>query len=270
VPPTLNPPRPITPGVNPVLPNQGTGIRGQASGAPPATAPPAIPPGTPPTGGTGGTGVGAGVGGTPPGTGGTGVGAGVAPGAVGGTGATGIGAGVATTPLSPADQAQINRLIQNLNILRSGTPMTVAGRQQLIAGLRTASTGPVRPSDVLVTRLANNLFTVVPRLNLTGPQLNQLGVDLFRIMNSAGLSPADAQLALSDAQRLLIVPGADAQQAQVVLNDLTAIMTELQREAAGARAPGAQGLPGTQTPGVPGQTLPQPVPNTVPPTTVPR
>jgi hypothetical protein len=179
-----------------------------------------------------------------------------------GTGGTGLGAGVQAVPLTPADQAQINRLVQNLNILRSGGRVTIGNRQQLISGLRTAATGPVQPSDVLLTRLANNLFSTVPRLNLNGTQLTQLAVDLHRILNSASLSPAEAQLALADAQRLLTFNRTSmqqplvTQQSQAILNDLAAITNELQREAAGA-APAAPAA----TPAVPqlpagGQTNP--------------
>lgn len=207
-------------------------------------------------GGTGGTGSGAG---TPPvgGTGATGVGAtGNAGNLIQGTGATGVGAGGLTSSagtqtqpfMTPAQQVQVNRLAREILVVRTGR-MNLAQRQQLIAALRTSAAGPVRPSEPLLIRLANDMVATVPRLNLNGPQTSQLATEVHRILNSSQLTPEQAQIALANAQQLISSSRFGVQHGQALIHDLVAITNELQNEAAGAA------VPATTDPG-----LPQPPP----------
>jgi len=123
----------------------------------------------------------------------------------------------------------INRLVLDLHGLELTTRDPAEQKRSLMETLSAAPVGNVRPAPALISRLASELATVLPTLNMTAPQRRQLAIDLNLALNSGTLSAVEAQRVVADARTLLQGSSVNNPQGvEELFAGLTAIVNQLQ------------------------------------------
>jgi len=143
--------------------------------------------------------------------------------------------------ITPAQMQNINRLVLDLHGLELTTRDPAEQKRSLMETLNAAPAGDVRPAPALISRLASELATVLPTLNMTAPQRRQLAIDLNLALNSGNLSAVEAQRVVADARTLL--QGSSVNNPQGVeglFAGLTAIVNQLQGQGSGSQTTPAQ------------------------------
>ncbi len=133
---------------------------------------------------------------------------------------------------TPAERANVNQLIADLNALR--TPRaTLLTREQLQRDLLAGAQGTARPSDQAVARLVTDLAAVASQLRLAGADNVRLARNL-QLLVSGNLSPIESQLILNQTSALLQAGGVPGAQLQALSMDLSNLVNESRQQVPGA------------------------------------
>jgi hypothetical protein len=158
-------------------------------------------------------------------------------------------AAAAPSKITPVQMQNINRLDVELNRLAIANRDPADQQRALVELLQAAPVGNTRPAPASIARLGASLAGVTRTLNLTAAQRRQLAIDLNLALNSANLSPTEAQRVLADARTLLQGSAvANPQGTEQLLAGLEGIVNQLQgttgQAAASQPAPGTVSNPG--------------------------
>ncbi len=140
--------------------------------------------------------------------------------------------------MSPQQQQNINKLVNDLKAIKAGSQVTPAMKQALKNDLLAMADGATKPDPALVDKLVNDLTAALADQNISDLEKQKLAKDLYAVMNSANIPAAEVQQAITDAQTILQASGIDKQDAQLIVADLQAIAAEAQQNLSGATAQG--------------------------------
>ena len=138
--------------------------------------------------------------------------------------------------MSPQQQQNVNKLINDLKTIQAGSQVTAEMKQALKNDLLAMADGATKPDQALVTQLANDLSAALADKTISEKEKQKLAKDLYAVMNSANIPTAEVQQAITDAQTLLQASGLSKQSAQLIVSDLQAIATEAQKNLQNAGA----------------------------------
>jgi hemoglobin-like flavoprotein len=124
------------------------------------------------------------------------------------------------TNITPAQQAQINRLTAELNMFRPNAQITPDQRTAFANALMAAGNTANPPSQQVVARLADNLTGALSGVTLNQQQRHQLAIDLNMLLHADRLSSTDTQRVVNDARSLLSGLGVTPEQLNLVTTDL--------------------------------------------------
>ncbi|MDB6126017.1 MAG: hypothetical protein JWQ71_5010 [Pedosphaera sp.] len=131
--------------------------------------------------------------------------------------------------ISQAQQQNIDKLQTDLTAIKAGSEVTPEQKQTLASDVATLAKSATKPSKTSLTKLANNLSTALADKNVSAKEQAQLAKDINIVVNSSGISPAQAQAFIVAAQKVLTDSGVTAQDVQTVGSNLKAIVGELQK-----------------------------------------
>jgi hypothetical protein len=131
--------------------------------------------------------------------------------------------------ISQAQQQNIDKLQSDLTAIKAGSEVTQEQKQGLTADCTVLAKGAIKPAKSSLTKLANDLANALADKNVSAKDQAQLAKSINIVVNSGGLSSAQAQSFIVAAQKVLTDSGVTAQDAQTVGADLKAIVSELQK-----------------------------------------
>lgn len=131
--------------------------------------------------------------------------------------------GVLAIAPKPAQQQNIHNVSSDLMAIKAGSQASTAQKQTLAADLTKMASGKTKPSQQSVLQLSADLCKALSDSRLTSNQRAQLARDLNVVMDSANVSQAAVNLAISDVQALLSSSGVSQSDAKQVQADLQAI-----------------------------------------------
>lgn len=129
--------------------------------------------------------------------------------------------------MSAQQQANINKLKQDLGRIKNESEVTQGQKEQLAYDLRNLAEGTQKPSQQSVDKLAHDLSTAMADGNLTKMEQAQLAQDVATVMNSANIPPSEVEAALKSAAAILESSNVDSADAQQIMTDLNAIAQEM-------------------------------------------
>jgi hypothetical protein len=131
--------------------------------------------------------------------------------------------------ISQAQQQNIDKLQNDLTAIKAGSEVSPEQKQLLATDLTTLAKGATKPSKNSLTKLANDLSAALADKNVSAKDQGPLAKALNIVVNSANISPTQAQAFIKAAQDVLTKSGVPTQAAQTVGTDLKAIISELQK-----------------------------------------
>jgi hypothetical protein len=138
----------------------------------------------------------------------------------------------AAPPLSPAEQEikrNVDKLEADLTAIKSGVDVSVDQKQILQTDLETLARGSVKPSPAALSKLTDDISTVLSATNISLRERGQLAQAVNVVVNSSMTTPAQAQSFVVVAETSLRSSGVDDTGIQTVSDDLKAILTEVQK-----------------------------------------
>lgn len=142
---------------------------------------------------------------------------------------SGQGGEVVKAKMSPAQQQNVQKLMNDLNTIKAGSQVTPQQIQKLQQDLFNMVDGATKPSQQSVQELATDLANVWADGKITPKEQKELMDDVYAILNSANISVSEAEAVIADAQTILQASGLSASDVQTISNDLKAIANELQK-----------------------------------------
>ncbi len=130
--------------------------------------------------------------------------------------------------ITPAQQQLIDKLQTDISGIAGGATATAAQKQTVQDDLSSLARGS-KPSRDALNKLASDLAAALGSRNVSLRNAPQLAKALNVVMNSGKLSPAQTQSFVTVAQSTLKAGGVGDASAEIVINDLKAVATELQK-----------------------------------------
>ncbi|HWF17772.1 MAG TPA: hypothetical protein VG754_00810 [Verrucomicrobiae bacterium] len=131
--------------------------------------------------------------------------------------------------ISPAQQALVERLQNDLAIFKTGATVTPEQKSRIQDDLSLLMKGSYKPSKATLAKLAEHLSAALAEKPLSPTYMTRLSRDINIVVNSAFLTPAQSQRFVADAQLALKNGGVSAGTVQLIGNDLGSIINEIQK-----------------------------------------
>jgi hypothetical protein len=131
--------------------------------------------------------------------------------------------------INPAQQALIDRLETDLQIVKPGVPATPAQKLGLQTDLTSLAKGVNKPSKANTAKLAADLADTFADKTVTVKNLDQLGKIINIVINCAPLTQARAQTFVVSAENILRSSAVSEANVKLIGGDLTAIIIEIQK-----------------------------------------
>jgi hypothetical protein len=133
--------------------------------------------------------------------------------------------------IDPAQQANIDKLASDISDIKPGVRVHLDQRQQIQTDALVLAKGTAKPSGQCLTNLVKDLSSALAgsavNMKETGPP--QLARDINVVVNSMNLSPGQIQPVIIAARNLLLTSGVPEDDYKPVVDDMNAIVTELQK-----------------------------------------
>jgi hypothetical protein len=133
--------------------------------------------------------------------------------------------------IEPAQQANIDKLASDISDIKPGVRVPLDQRQQIQSDALVLAKGAAKPSPQSLTNLVRHLSTALAGSNVkvkdTSPA--QLARDINIVVNSMNLSSSQVQPIVIGARNLLLTSGVPEDDYKPVVDDLNAIVAELQK-----------------------------------------
>ncbi len=151
-----------------------------------------------------------------------------APGAANGTGTN------APHGIDPAQQANIDKLAEDLASIKSGVRVPLDQRSQLLTNILTLAKGSTKPSGQSVTNLVKDLSGALAGSGVAIKEGGhaQIAKSINVVVNSSHLTSGQVQPVIIAARNTLLTGGVTEDNYKPVVTDLNAIVTELHKNEA--------------------------------------
>lgn len=131
--------------------------------------------------------------------------------------------------MDPAQQQLVDKLQTDLVSIKAGSPVTPDQQQVLTSDFFALAKGATKPSKDSLARLANHFSAALAGKNVAAHDQAQMAKAINIVMNSDRVSAAQAQTFVTAVQKSLKASGVADQDTQPVVDDLKAIVTEIQK-----------------------------------------
>ncbi len=131
--------------------------------------------------------------------------------------------------IDPNQQLMIDKLQADLGLVKAGSPVTADQKLQLQNDASVLAKGVVHPSKDLLAKLAEDISAALAEKTAALKDDAQLAKDINVVVNSVNLAPAQVQNFVSAAQNVLKTGGVSDPAVETVVNELKAIVADLQK-----------------------------------------
>jgi hypothetical protein len=131
--------------------------------------------------------------------------------------------------ISPVQQSLIDRLQNDIAIIKPGASVTPGEKSHLQDDIASLNKGANKPSKTALAKLVDHLAAALAEKPLSSRDMAQLSRDINIVANSAFLTSAQTQRFVNEAQLILKNSGVSASTVQLIGNDLGNIVIELQK-----------------------------------------
>jgi hypothetical protein len=135
-----------------------------------------------------------------------------------------------STPVDAQLKENLGKLATDFAAIKSGAAVTDELRQTLEADFATLARGSVRPSQAVLTKLADDLCAALGSTNVPPREQGQLAQAVNVVVNSSLVTAAQAKNSVAAAQASLKSGGVADAAVQTVSADLNAILDEIQKK----------------------------------------
>ncbi|MCE1248544.1 MAG: hypothetical protein LWY06_18050 [Firmicutes bacterium] len=131
--------------------------------------------------------------------------------------------------ITPAQQANIQKLAGDLQTIKGKSTVTPEMKQQLSNDIMGMCKGATKPSQSSVDKLTTDLTSALSDKQLSKQEMVKLSKDLNYVLNSANISDEQIQQIVTDAETILKSSGISKSDAETIKNDLLAISGEIKK-----------------------------------------
>ena|SRR5579883_521893 len=152
----------------------------------------------------------------------------VSPGAPSGT-SSAPAPGNSSQGMSAAQQALLDRLQTDLNVIKTGGVATADEKLRVETDIGLLAKGANKPSKASLSKLSTDLTTALAEKPLSASDLTRLAKNINVVVNCGFLTPERAQSFVNESQIILKNSGVSAATVQLISNDLNAIVVEIRK-----------------------------------------
>lgn len=143
---------------------------------------------------------------------------------------SGGGASSGAQGISSAQQSLIDRLNNDLTVIKVSTPATAVQKQHVQDDLASLSKGANKPSKTALAKLSQDLTTALVEKQLSSKDLGQLAKNINIVVNCGFLTADRAQTFVNESRIILKNAGVSDPTVQLIVKDLNIIIVEIQRK----------------------------------------
>ncbi len=136
----------------------------------------------------------------------------------------------ANSGISTAQQQTIDKVQADLAAIKAGSTVSADQKKKLLTDISNLSRGSIKPSKTVLTKLVDDLGTVLSDKAVTAKDKDQalLAKDINIVVNSENLPPAQTMSCVTAVQTALKGCGVGEQQQSTISSDLKAVSKNLQ------------------------------------------